>query len=95
MGEGVAEAEAETEAELEGEMRDLDTDVGVGLSLAIGMAVVTYRRDTRPMRRVVRCILVFLCCSCVLYRRDKYGVSRCRYCRPSHAAMAMIVEYPK
>jgi hypothetical protein len=60
LGEGVAEAE--TEAELEGEMRDLDTDVGVDLSLAIGMAVVTDRRDTRPARRVVRCILVILCC---------------------------------
>jgi hypothetical protein len=75
LGEGVAEAEAETDAELEGEMRDLDTDVGVGLSLAIGMAVVTDRRDTRPVMSVVRCILVFSCRSSVLYRCEKCTVS--------------------
>ena len=48
----------EAEAELEGEMRDFSTEVvEVGASLAIEMAVVTDRRDTRPMRRVVRRII--------------------------------------
>lgn len=65
MGEGVAEAEAEAEAELEGEMRDLDTeDVGVGLSFPTGMAVVTDKRETRPVREAVRCIVADFCCSC-------------------------------
>ena len=62
MGEGVGEAEAE----LEGEMRDFPTEaVEVGSSLAIGMAVVTDKRDTRPMRKVVRRIVadfvLFVC----------------------------------
>lgn len=48
----------EAEAELEGEMRDFPTEVvEVGVSLAIGMAVAMDRRDTRPVRRVVRCIV--------------------------------------
>lgn len=65
MGEGVAEAEAE--AELEGEMRDLDTeDAGVGLSFPTGMALVIDKRETRPVRKVVRCIVAGLCCSCVV-----------------------------
>jgi hypothetical protein len=51
-------------------MRDLSMeDVGVGLLLDIGMAVVTDRRDTIPMRRCVKCIVVgfvlFLCIVCV------------------------------
>lgn len=64
MDEGVAEAEAE--AELEGEMRDLDTEVvGVGLSFPTGMAVVTDKRETRPVRKVLRCIFADFCYSCV------------------------------
>jgi hypothetical protein len=71
LGEGVAEAEAE--AELEGEMRDLDTeDAGVGISFPTGMAVVTDRRETRPVRRVVRCIVADFFFVRVLCRCEKY-----------------------